>query len=217
MDQKDFKRAADEAMEDKQATDRLKRETLRKCTEKKSLLPAVRILVPAACLLAVLVSAKVSGLLEPAPGEEPPNILMETSGLPGGTNETQAETERAVGTYEEAKELFGYELKVPSKLPSGFRPDRLAILETADGEVSKAIFTYASDSSSFILMAEKSELISGYEGYEQADINGITGYIRSNDTVLPDTELYWTDNGIKYNIVGSVTRDGAIETALSMK
>jgi hypothetical protein len=216
MDQKDFKRAADEAMEDIKATDRLKRETLRKCTEKKSLLPAVRILVPAACLLAVLVSAKVSGLLEPVPGEEPPNILMETSSLPGGTNETQAETERAVGTYAEAKELFD-ELKVPSKLPSGFRPDRLAVLETAGGEVSKTIFTYTSDSSSFILMAERSELISGYEGYEQADINGIMGYIRSNDTALPDTELYWTDNGVKYSIIGSITGNDALNIASSMR
>jgi hypothetical protein len=213
MDQKDFKRAADEAMEDIKATERLKRETLRKCTEKKSLLPAVRILVPAACLLAVLVSAKVSGLLEPAPEEEaPPSILS----VPVGTNEPGAETERAVGTYEEAKELFD-ELKVPSKLPSGFRPDRLAVLETAGGEVSKTIFTYTSDSSSFILMAERSELISGYEGYEQADINGIMGYIRSNDTALPDTELYWTDNGVKYSIIGSITGDDALNIASSMR
>jgi hypothetical protein len=214
----DFKRAADEAMKDIEATDRLKRETLRRCTEKKRSIPAVRILVPAACLLAVLVSARILSLPGPAPEEEsPPNILMETSGLPGGTYETEAETERAVSTYEEARELFGYDLKNPTKLPSGFGLERITVWDKADGGADKAVFTYTAKSGSFILIAEKNGLLPEYEGFEQTDINGITGYIRSRDTELPDTELYWTDNGVAYSIVGSVTRDGAIETALSMK
>lgn len=219
IDGKDFKRIADEAMEGIKATDRLKRETLRRCAEKRRRMPAARTLAYAACILAVLVSAKVSGLFGTAPDQEaPPNILMQT-GVPFISTEPGPgeEAEWLVGSYEEAKELFGEDLETPAVLPSGSKLDRIDVTGTGGEDVTKAVFSYTAEGGSFILVAERTELFPEYAGFEETDLNGVTGYIRSSESGKPDTELYWFKNGIRYSIIGSVTKDDAVQTALSMQ
>lgn len=119
-------------------------------------------------------------------------------------------------TPEEAKERFGQGMLVPSYAPDNFTLRRIDAAGTEQAMAVKIIFTYASEDRSYMVIEDKRISPTVFAGYESVDINGIEGYVKSDETAS-DTELRWSADGVQYMIIGNITKEEIVKVARSLQ
>lgn len=232
----DFKKNADEAMENIKVSEELRQKTLMRC-KRKSHVTISKFLVPAACVVVILAAINIMGLISPntEPARESNNEVMIMSGtenasevLPGdaaGTTLQASDTIKkwALSALEEARNAFGTDFLTPAYIPKSFRLETMQAFGYEEQRANKIIFSYFAGEQSFLVIEEKTEIQNGFKNFKTIDINGATGYLKSgiadggeNEDNL-DTEVHWFRNGVHYSVSGLITEDEAIKIALSMK
>lgn len=229
----DFKKIADEVMDDIKVSSELRQKTLMRC-KKTSHVGISKFLVPAACVVIIYAATNILGLM--SPNTKPVrdmnsevNIMSDASKgidlLPGesaGLTLQVSETTQKwdLASKEEASKLFGTTFLTPEYIPEGFNFEKIQALGTDQQSANKVIFSYFKGKQSFLIIEEKTEMQNGLNGFTKIDINGAVGYLKANTSETEDnldTEVHWFKDGVHYSVSGLITKDEAIKVALSMK
>ncbi|WP_027085117.1 hypothetical protein [Cohnella panacarvi] len=147
----------------------------------------------------------------PAPTEqtaEPPS--SSNTGATG--SELSSLITTTLGSADEARAAFGDELHVPAALPDGFRLSEI-VAAGAQGEPARdVVFTYVSGSESFTFVASRMAAGFPQELFTSAKVGGADGFVFEQPELV---ELYWSQDGIQYSIVGNLSAEQAMNTAES--
>lgn len=224
---KDFRNISDEIMKDIEVSTGLKHKTLLRCRKKKSFKPAAGILAAAACVVLIIAVAGKLGWSGRNTSEI--SIMMESgqktesaaagdsAGMPQAPRESDAYGGPAIP--EEAKKAFGEALLLPEFIPEGFTLNSINTSKDAAQSLNNIIFTYMRGRQEFKIEEGKAGPDKGFQDYQTVEINGSTGYVKSNG--LGDenlhTVIHWSANGFDYSVTGRITENEAIEIAQSMK
>jgi hypothetical protein len=136
------------------------------------------------------------------------NVILEPTGM-----KTQE-----LSTENEAKQLFGNDLLLPTYIPSPFVLDRINAKSEGKEKVNKVIFTYTAKDQVYSVMIERSKMNNIPLGFQEVDINGVKGYLKKDESIEnSDAELDWYMNDIHYMVNGLITSDEAKKIAQSLK
>lgn len=121
-------------------------------------------------------------------------------------------------SLDEAGHSFGEGFLMPSHIPEGYGLSGIHASGKEMGQADMIILSYSSDERLIDITEEKTEMTGDFSGFEEVDINGVRGYVMSDNYGAETyyTQLFWTDDGIMYTISGALTREEAIEIARSM-
>lgn len=213
----DFREIADGIMDDIKVTESLKNRTLARCSKKMNT-SAYRFIATAASLVLIFSLARLTGMI---PGGNNQTVPQDSSGikimLASPENSQESAGKIPDELLEEAEKAFGSGFMVPSFIPDDFVLEGITFpKEHADSITLR----YVSLNSQFEITMLKTEESLGLPGYEPVQINNATGYIKSTPIKgkeIPNTELFWFLNGVRYEITGSITSQEAVEIANSMK
>jgi hypothetical protein len=114
----------------------------------------------------------------------------------------------------EAKAVYGEGLYLPSYTPDAYVNDNIDAYGTANDVVSKVVFSYTTENSSYDLVVEKKGSLEAVVNDEKIQINGVTGYIHSDEI---GTTLFWVLDDSLYSIIGMLPREEAIRVAQSIQ
>lgn len=224
----DFRNISDEIMKDIEAGTALKHKTLIRC-RKNSLKPVIGILTAAACVVLIIAAVNTVGwqgrtkdnsritvMLEQGSGMENAPARNSASGMLQSPQEADV---YSPAVPEEAKKAFGEALLLPEYVPEDFKLASVNISKDNAQNINKIILAYTGGKGSFEIKEEKTKPGTGFQGYKTLKINGISGYIKSNNREDESryTEVYWWDNGITYSVTGGITEKEAIKIAEAMK
>lgn len=228
---KDFKIIADEIMSDIRVTEELKEKVLMRSMKKKKI-SINRYIAIAASFILIIGTINLFGmfsmqLLKEKEGNPDVNLLVDSDNngetLPAQTDNSFIGQKKRwiLKTLLEAKRSFGDSFLSPSYIPEGFQLTKISATGTKKEIATKVVLSFNSDSQSFLVIEEKSNLQYGFINYKVIEINGTVGHLKPNtlseDTNNNlDTELHWLKNGIHYSVVGLISDDEAIKVAESM-
>lgn len=147
---------------------------------------------------------------DPEVEETVPNLFTdENEGVNNPIDGTQSQYWE-VASMEEAEELMGEDLLLPTYNPKHFTIDRIHLLGDEKSDPDKIIFTYVSGEKSYLIIIEPSENQLGYPNFEKIDINGTTGYLTGTEN---DSEIYLIVDELQYMIGGLISKEDAIKVA----
>lgn len=236
-DIRDFRKIADEAMWNINVTDEMKNEVLRKCGQKQHVrMPALRIAAAAACGVIVAGMLYLAGILKQilpdhpgnAPESQQPGIFSAADNAADNQEVDPADHGMGImseqvkqwqpASLEEAGKNFGEGFLIPSGIPDEYGQADIYASGNEIGQADRVVISYSTEEHLFEIIEEKTNDTVEFADFEEVDINGVKGYLMSEDmgTETYYTQLCWTDNGIMYTIVGSLTRQEAIEIARAM-
>lgn len=132
---------------------------------------------------------------------------------PVGTDLSQLKT-AVLGTPEEAKERFGDDLLVPTVLPERFALGEIEAAGMEEQTKTRVVFFYRAADSDFTYSADRAAVTFPAEMFEPIEVNGAAGHIFAQPGM---TELYWTQDGVHYGIVGMLTQEEAVDVAASLQ
>jgi hypothetical protein len=165
----------------------------------------------AAAIIALVIALP---MLERPSSSSPPPI---ESATPLNTTfiEGPSATKWKLPNVKEAQKTYGEGLHLPSYIPDAYVNDSIDAFGTASGDVNKVVFSYMTDNSSYALTIEKRGSLEAVVSDEKIQINGVTGYIHSDEHI--GTTLFWAVDDNLYSIVGMLTREETIRVALSIQ
>ncbi len=131
--------------------------------------------------------------------------------LPNPFNEEILE----LNSMEEAREVYGDDLMLPTYVPEDFQLDRIHVLNGNMEQADKLILTFTSLEESYSVMVERTELQNKPLGTELVDINGLEGYLKKETPEQLDVELNWFTNDSHYIINGIISSTEALKIARS--
>lgn len=142
-----------------------------------------------------------------------PQILL----APEETDESKMAVTVELDDWQQAKLMFGDELRKPVNVPEGYEVVRMfAKKPNPDGEVTQVIVQYASSADRMFTYIQSKygdgEFVPS-DVDEQIDMHGTVGYLKTGPDHL---ELSWTDGTFVYQISGALSRDALIEAARSV-
>lgn len=158
---------------------------------------------------------------QPEPGQPEVNIM----------NEPAALKDWMPGSAEEAGRSFGDGFLKPGFIPEGFRQDSIFASGTGYADADKIILSYTAEDRTYMVIEQKTVYAGGFENYEAVDINGTEGFMKpdkqgsgdgldaggAESAIIPDTEVHWFRDGVRYSVAGLITREDALKVARSMK
>lgn len=234
-DMKSFRNISDGIMKDIVVTPELKYKTLQKC-KRRSYKPAIRVLVPAACVVLIVTAMAASGRFPWSSNTVPErsseiSIMMEAA--PGGDKQPQdsagdvLKAAQAGGQVdykspEEARGAFGENLLVPGYIPEGFRLKSIGGFPKEGQKADKVVFNYESGKVQLLITEEKIKVKNEFPGFRTVDINGVPGYVKTERIKTEDgteqqrTELHWFGRDCRYSVGGQISEELAINIAKSM-
>lgn len=86
-----------------------------------------------------------------------------------------------LNTVDEAVQIFGDEFRSPSYIPEGFKLNRIQTSAFENEKSDKIVLSYSAGERSFSVIQEKTEKQIDPVGYKTIDLDGITGYLRTNE------------------------------------
>lgn len=131
--------------------------------------------------------------------------------LPNPFNEEILE----LNSMEEAREVYGADLMLPTYVPEDFQLDRIHVLNGNMEQADKLILTFTSLEKSYSVMVERTDLQNKPLGTELVDINGLEGYLKKETPEQLDVELNWFTNDSHYIINGIISSTEALKIARS--
>ena len=227
---KDFKNIADDIMKDIKVDEELRNKTFEKCLKKESkLINKILILAASFLLIIGIVNIYNSLLLKNKENKKEIDITMnsdDTDIYPeNSTNilNVKEEKEWVIDTIDEAKVEFGDFYLTPMYLPEDYKIQEISAWGLEEGHATRIISNYFSERKSFIIIQEEGQISNEFGDFEEVDINGSIGYIKTDrltgieneDGV--NTQLHWFNNEVHYLIQGLITKEDAIKIAISMK
>lgn len=117
---------------------------------------------------------------------------------------------------EEAEAAFGTELRNPADLPEGFTVSETVAIGVKGEPARDVIFTYLSGDGSKTFSFTVSRLPTSFpkEMFTSVEIDGAEGFVFEQPGL---TELFWSDEGIHYSIVGYLSVEQALLVASSLQ
>lgn len=108
------------------------------------------------------------------------------------------------------------ELRVPIDLPEGFALSETVAVGLKGEPARDVIFTYLSGDSSKTFSFAASRLPAAFpkEMFTSVDVDGAEGFVFEQPGL---TELFWSDEGINYSIVGNLSAEQALLVASSLQ
>jgi hypothetical protein len=122
-------------------------------------------------------------------------------------------------TLEEASDLLGADILLPEYVPEPFEMETIVAIKRNGEEVPYQLnVTFVDKERAIVVQIIKNEFRGQLEGFEKADLGGITGQIKTEGS-LPaiNTELHWYREQVHYKISGVLTAKEAIQMAKSFK
>jgi len=134
---------------------------------------------------------------------------------------TATPTKPQTMTLEQAKASAGFRLLVPTYVPTGATLSEVYKLQQ-NGVGEMFVLNYNHVPNGFSLAQGKTDVdLAGLvpEGFpkEKITVRGIEGTIITSTGTVSGTFLSWTENGVRINIAGSITRDEALKIAASLQ
>lgn len=161
----------------------------------------------------------------PPLGEDPPVTLMDPDpgssiDHPPGISDNEP---RVLGSYEEAGDAFGDQLRIPSYLPKGFSLHQISVTGPKEA-ATEAVFSYTAAERSFGLFANKSGKANKPQHFDKTvDVNGTVGYLiagvpsQDEGVTIPNVKLHWYTDDTHFMISGLVSAEEALRIARSME
>jgi hypothetical protein len=131
-----------------------------------------------------------------------------------GTTFIVDDSQKVLQNAEEAQSLYGEGLHLPSYIPKAYVNNRIEAFSITKDGASKVLFSYATNTSSYILSAEKNVSLEPFMNDEKIEINNVTGYIHSDAHI--GTTLYWLIDDNLYSITGMLSREETLKVARSI-
>lgn len=223
---------ADEIMSDLNVSEALKKRTIQQCRKRKYTSIA-KILIPAACVLLTIGYINLSGgLLFKSQTKSPQNsefsalvdenadALISAAGveidMAGGTILEETNGMQPLKGMEEAKQLFGSDLLIPSYIPTGYSLSKIVGGLDDEKQINRIIINYVSGERSFVLEEYRTSSPQDTSGYDVVDLDGSIAYLLPSQTgdgsegTDTYTQLLWYREGIAYMISGQITREEII-------
>lgn len=228
---KDFKNSADEIMRDITVSQELKHKTLMRIKKRKSNFIKTA-LVPAACIMILLVSVSIwklgTATTQPNKGIndiQNANIMnaTENNTLPASpgkdiTNNSKATVSGSLNSLEEAKKYIGNIPIVPSYLPDGAKLINIQGV-SYNNENRKSIWIqYSLEDNTFVVSIEQKGQWESFEGYKDVEVNGLKGHMKSyKDASYESSELRWFSDKNLYTVEGGIPIEETLKIARSLK
>lgn len=189
--------------------------------KRRSRFPRIWIAGSAALVAAVVIVAGYPMLQQsspiPAPTQqtgvaEPPISGSPQTPVDGGAagSGLSALITTTVGTPEEAKSAFGEELLVPITAPDSFKLQEITTTGMPDQPIRDVVFTFVADGKQVVFSATRMEPASPMEMFSKTTVRGQDGYVFEQPELA---ELFWSENGVHYSIVGNLSAAEAVQTA----
>ncbi|MDG0808162.1 hypothetical protein [Cohnella rhizosphaerae] len=223
---------ADEALfKDLELTDRLKMKIRQQAASaqvgRRRVSKSVWAAGAAAAALAVFLMVGLPTLERasaPVPAQSPvgasPSTDVGNAGNAGNSGAAGSELSQLVSTpfstAEEAKASFGADMLAPDAVPEGFALKDIVGAGMAGEPLRDVTFTYATATGDKTITFTASRMTAVFPAdlFTATQVNGNDGFVFAQPEL---TELYWTEDGIQYGIVGHVTSDEAMKIAESAK
>lgn len=171
---------------------------------------AAAFLLVAALFASPLLDNGTAPQVAPVPNPGASSGISETP-PPAGSELSQLTTV-TVGTPQEALELFGDDLLLPTQTPAGYTLSRTEATGMGD-DVTRIVLFYEAGGKEVTFMADRSEAFIPVDMFTAIDVNGVSGLVFAQPEM---TELFWQQNGVQYAISGQLTQDEALQLAGSV-
>ncbi|HJV32125.1 MAG TPA: DUF4367 domain-containing protein [Bacillales bacterium] len=121
-----------------------------------------------------------------------------------------------INSLSEVKQLFPGVI-LPTYNAESFQQKTIKLSGENENEPNSVIFTFALKDKSYIVTVEKDDDQLKPVGLEHVDINGLTGYLSSEDNGQEITEIHFYTAGYHYMINGLISSEEALKIARSFK
>ena len=224
---------ADEIMSDLNVSETLKKKTILQCRKRKYT-SITKILIPAACVLLTIGYINLSGGLSfksqtrsPQNSElnalvdENADTLISAAGVEidraGSAIFEEANGMKSLKGMEEAKQLFGSDLLIPSYIPTDYSLSKIVGGQDDEKQINRIIITYVSGERSIVLEEYRTNSSQDTSGYDVITLDGSSAYLLppqigdGNEGTDTYTQLLWYRDGIAYTISGQITKEEIIK------
>ncbi|WP_342430863.1 DUF4367 domain-containing protein [Neobacillus sp. FSL H8-0543] len=120
-----------------------------------------------------------------------------------------------LNSIEEARDLYGVDLMLPTYVPEDFQLERIHVLNGTKEQVNKLILSFTSIEESYSVMVERTNVQNKPLGTELVDIKGLEGYLKRETPEQLVVELNWFINDSQYTINGIISSAEALKIARS--
>jgi hypothetical protein len=177
--------------------------------------PSIRVVIFAAILVLAYSSILTIHRSDSTPiKNEKRSTFEKRKGNPNLISDPNTIKSWSIDSATDVKQWFGNEVLVPTYSVKEFKLDKIQAKGISKEEVNQIVFTYFSNSNSYLVIIKKDSFENKPFGFEKVDLNGVTGYLKTEET---NVELQWNEKGFQYMVGGLITGEEAIKIAKSFK
>lgn len=190
-------------------------------------------LVPAVCIIILLISVAYWKLLfnTTKPNNEVTkdntqdiNIMRvpDNTTLPVPADGEQKVTQNttvsiSLKDLDEAKQYIGNKLLKPSYIPNNFKFKGIQGVSYDNDRKRSVWIEYVSGDKSFVVSVEEESEWKSFDGYNNVDINGLTGHMKAFKDVSSEiSEVRWFSGKSMYTVEGAITEEDALKVSRTL-